>query len=100
MLCQNCADVIATQGQANFVALKKSLTDKAEYISSVRSHKEYANLGEKLIAFGIESGHVNAVVALTGLNIGKVKPEEITLSILSELTQLRNYDLVGGASEG
>jgi hypothetical protein len=29
MLRQNCADVIATQGQGNIVALQKPLTDKA-----------------------------------------------------------------------
>ena len=75
ILCQNCADVIATQGQGNLVALKKFLTDKAEYISSVRSHKEYATLGEKVIASGIDSGHVKAVLALAGLNLGALKPE-------------------------
>jgi hypothetical protein len=57
------------------VALKKSLADKAEYISSLRSHKEYATLGEKVIVSGIEPGHVKAVLALAGLNLGAVKPE-------------------------
>ena len=41
----------------------------------MRSRKEYATLREKLIAAGIEAGHVKAVLALAGLNLAAVKPE-------------------------
>ena len=87
--------VIATQGQGDFAALQKSLADKTKYIAFVGSCKKYAALGKHLIAAGFEPDRVNAVHAPAGLNIGAVTPEEIALSILAELTQLRRHELAG-----
>ena len=87
--------VIATQGQGDFAALQKSLADKTKYIAFVGSRKKYAALGKHLIAAGFEPDRVNAVHAPAGLNIGAVTPEEIALSILAELTQLRRHELAG-----
>ena len=90
--------VIATQGQGDFAALQKSLTVQADYVAFVGSGKKYAALSKKLLASGFDPEQVKAVHSPAGLNIGAVTPEEIALSILAELVQLRRCDLAEGSS--
>ncbi|MFW2589958.1 XdhC family protein [Sagittula sp. SSi028] len=89
------AVVIATQGQGDLPALKDALTSSAESVSFVGSQKKYAALSEKLIADGIAADRVASVSAPAGLDIGAVTPEEIALSILAELIQIRRRQTRG-----
>jgi len=91
--------VIATQGQGDLVALKTALATRSDYVAFVGSHKKFATLSEKLAAAGIEQNTLASVRAPAGLDICAVTPEEIALSILAELTQVRRK-LVARAAQG
>ena len=90
--------VVATQGQGDMDALKQALGAQAEYVAFVGSAKKFAALSGKLLADGVSPDRLDAVSAPAGLNIGAVTPEEIALSILAELTQLRRKSVDRGAN--
>ena len=81
--------VVATQGQGDLDALKSALGSGAEHLSFVGSTKKYASLAAKLTDAGHDTDAITGVSAPAGLNIGAVTPEEIALSILAELIQVR-----------
>ncbi|SCM66335.1 XdhC family protein [Donghicola eburneus] len=83
------AIVVATQGQGDLDALTAALKSGANHVSFVGSHKKFASLAAKLIDAGASSSMVEQVSAPAGLDIGAVTPEEIALSILAELIQVR-----------
>ena len=91
------AIVIATQGQGDLQALRASLRASKEFVAFVGSRKKYQTLAIKLIESGLPEERVRAVQAPAGLDIGAVTPEEIALSILAGLTQLRRKDFRGEA---
>lgn len=80
---------IATQGQGDLDALQAALATDAAHVAFVGSGKKFASLSLKLLQAGVEEARLARVSAPAGLNIGAVTPEEIALSILAELVQLR-----------
>ncbi|WP_136442589.1 XdhC family protein [Pacificoceanicola onchidii] len=88
--------VVATQGQGDMDALTAALQAGTEHVFFVGSAKKYAALSAKLVAAGQEEGRVAAVHAPAGLNIGAVTPEEIALSILASLVQIRRAPVPRG----
>lgn len=89
--------VVATQGQGDLDALTKSLAVTADHVAFVGSHRKYATLSEKLAGRDLSRDRIASVRAPAGLDIGAVTPEEIALSILAELTQVRRSALKGAA---
>ena len=87
--------VVATQGQGDLTALKQSLSPPSDHVAFVGSRKKYATLATKLADAGIPKTQIDAVEAPAGLDIGAVTPEEIALSILAKLTQVRRQALKG-----
>lgn len=87
------AIVVSTQGHGDLDALTQALAAGADHVAFVGSQKKFASIAEKLIAAGSDPAMVKAVSAPAGLNIGAVTPEEIALSILAELTQLRRQSI-------
>ncbi|MEM6385603.1 MAG: XdhC family protein [Pseudomonadota bacterium] len=85
--------VVASQGVGDLAALKATLAGDAVYISFVGSKRKFAALSEKLVSDGISTSRVAAIKAPAGLDINAVTPEEIALSILAELVQLRRRRL-------
>lgn len=81
--------VIATQGQGDLDALKAALAAKSDYVAFVGSHRKYQTLAEKLTSAGFDRAAIEAVRAPAGLDLGAVTPEEIALSILAQLIQVR-----------
>lgn len=81
--------VIATQGQGDLDALKVALAAKCDYVAFVGSRRKYANLAEKLAHQGFDHSVIESVHAPAGLDLGAVTPEEIALSILAQLVQVR-----------
>ncbi len=90
------AIVVATQGQGDLDALSAALAAGADHVAFVGSRKKYAALSARLAQAGIAAHLIDAVSAPAGLNIGAVTPEEIALSILAELTQLRRQPVTRG----
>lgn len=81
--------VIATQGQGDLDALKSALSTPAPFIAFVGSRRKFATLAEKLTAAGHAEADIARVHAPAGLDLGAVTPEEIALSILAQLVQVR-----------
>ncbi len=81
--------VIATQGTGDVAALQKSLSQNAMHIAFVGSARKFETLAKELIANGADPDRVKSVKAPAGLDLGAVTPEEIALSILAELVQVR-----------
>lgn len=81
--------VIATQGQGDVDALQRSLEYPALHVAFVGSSRKFEALAAKLVDSGVDAGLVNAVKAPAGLDLGAVTPEEIALSILADLVQVR-----------
>lgn len=85
--------VIATQGQGDLDALKGALANPATYVSFVGSARKFATLSDRLRAAGLERASIERVNAPAGLDLGAVTPEEIALSILAQLVQVRRKSL-------
>lgn len=81
--------VVATQGQGDLDALKAALVAEPQYLAFVGSRRKYTALAEKLAAAGIAQAAIDSVHAPAGLDLGAVTPEEIALSILAQLVQVR-----------
>ena len=81
--------VVATQGKDDMAALIAALATDAEHIAFVASRKKWASLSEKLQGSGVTESVLSRVQAPAGLAIDAVTPDEIALSILAQLTQLR-----------
>lgn len=81
--------VIATQGQGDVDALETALAINSIHTAFVGSGRKFANLAVKLTAKGVEQARIDAVKAPAGLDIGAITPEEIALSILADLVQVR-----------
>lgn len=84
--------VIATQGQGDLDALKSALSADASYVAFVGSGRKFATLAEKLHHAGIGPDKTQTVHAPAGLDLGAVTPEEIALSILAQLLQVRRAE--------
>jgi len=83
--------VIATQGVGDSIALQTALSLPSEYIGFVGSQKKFSALKDKL-SNGKNLARLDFVKAPAGLNICAVTPEEIALSILSEITLIRRAE--------
>ena len=81
--------LVATQGKNDLASLKAALQSDACFVAFVGSRKKFAALSETLINDGISQDAVARVQAPAGLAIGAVTPDEIALSILAQLTQIR-----------
>jgi len=81
--------VVSTQGKGDEAALKAALALDAGYRGFVGSRRKMAALRNKLITAGIVAASIDKVRAPAGLDLGSITPEEIALSIIAEVTQLR-----------
>ncbi len=81
--------VIATQGSGDVDALVTSLQLQSKYIGFVGSSKKLHFLKEKLKTTGQTDSLLPQIKGPAGLDIGSVTPQEIALSILAEIIQLR-----------
>ena len=78
--------VVSTQGKGDETALRAALATKAAYHAFVGSRRKMAALREKLVAQGVDAALFDRVKAPAGLDLGAITPEEITMSILAEIT--------------
>jgi xanthine dehydrogenase accessory factor len=91
--------VVATQGKRDREALEAALSTGAPYVAFIGSRKKAAALKEQLAARGVEPERLAALRAPAGLDIGALTPDEIALSVLAEIVQVRRRATPAGLVE-
>ncbi len=81
--------VVATQGRRDREALAVALRSSVTYVAFIGSRKKAEVLTTQLIDQGLEKSLTERLKAPAGLDIGAIGHEEIALSILAEITELR-----------
>jgi len=81
--------VITTQHKGDHFAMKRVLEKEAGYVALVASRKRSGLVFDYLREEGVSEEKLREVRAPAGLDIGAESPEEIALSILSEITFIR-----------
>jgi xanthine dehydrogenase accessory factor len=81
--------VVSTQGRGDEAALKAALAVEADYVAFVGSKRKAASLRAKLLQDGVAEAQLDRLKAPAGLDLGAITPEEIALSILSEIVAER-----------
>ena len=70
-------------------ALHVALKSSAFYVGSLGSKRTHAQRVERLSENGFSTGEIGRIHAPVGLDIGAKTPQEIALSIISEITAIR-----------
>jgi xanthine dehydrogenase accessory factor len=84
--------VVATMGENDEDCVAAALAANPAYLAVVASRKRFALIRETLLARGISTGALDAIRNPAGLDIGARLPEEVALSILAEIVQLRRAE--------
>ncbi|QKV17629.1 XdhC family protein [Oricola thermophila] len=95
--------VVSTQGRGDEAALSAALSVPSAHVSFVGSRAKAAALSAKLRDKGVDADRLATLKAPAGLDIGAITPDEIALSILAEITQVRRRrqrDAAERAGEG
>ncbi len=86
--------VIATQHKRDHLWLEKALEGNAAYVALIASHHRAKLVLDYLRAGGVSEEKIATVYAPAGLHLGASTPEEIALSVMSQMVALRR----GGAA--
>lgn len=81
--------VVSTQGRGDEAALRAALSFESDYVAFVGSRRKMAALRAKLVADGVAPERFDALRAPAGLDLGAITPEEIALTILAEIVEIR-----------
>jgi xanthine dehydrogenase accessory factor len=81
--------VIATQHKRDHLWLQKALDGNAAYVALIASRHRAKLVLDYLAASGVPAEKIAAVWAPAGLDLGAATPEEIALSIVSQMVALR-----------
>jgi xanthine dehydrogenase accessory factor len=92
--------VVATQGEQDEKALMEALRKEVRYIGFVASRKKVASLVSYLVDAGLDADRVAALHSPAGIDIQAKQPEEVAVSILAEIIQLRNSGSLPQVFEG
>ena len=93
-ISSNTYVVIATQHKNDHLWLQKALEGDAAYVALIASQHRSRLVLDYLAAEGIHREKIAKIFAPAGLDLGAVTPEEIALSIMSQIVALRR----GGTS--
>jgi xanthine dehydrogenase accessory factor len=85
----NAYIVVASHGNYDEDALLAALQSEAAYVALVASKRRAQSLTQFLKESGLSEERLADLKVPAGLDIGAVTPEEIALSILAEIVQLR-----------
>jgi xanthine dehydrogenase accessory factor len=86
--------VIATMHKSDHLWLQKALAGNAEYIALIASQHRAKLVLDYLRATGEPAEKVGRIWAPAGLDLGAATPEEIALSIISQIVALRRGRLL------
>ena len=93
--------VVATRGHRfDDMALESALTTKARYIGLLGSRRKNMMIYRRLLAEGIPVDRLRQVHAPIGLDIGALTPEELAISIMSEMIMVRRGGKGGAMGMG
>lgn len=81
--------VVSTQGEGDEEALEQAVNSDALYVAFVASKTKAGKVLEFLKTRGLSDEKIRRVRTPAGLNIGATSPEEIAVSILAEIVQIR-----------
>ena len=82
--------VVATRGHRyDDMALESALTSSARYIGLLGSRRKTLMIYQRLLQNGVPRERLDQVHAPIGLDIGGLTPEELAVSIMSEITMVR-----------
>lgn len=81
--------VVSTQGEGDEEALEQALKSDAGYVAFIASKTKAEKVLDFLRARGLSQEELGRVRAPAGLNIAAVSPEEIAVSVLAEIVQIR-----------
>ncbi len=79
----------ATQGRGDTAALKSALATSSVYVAFVGSRKKATVLKDELAAAGVPPSQLENLRAPAGLDLGAITPDEIALSIVAEMVEVR-----------
>jgi xanthine dehydrogenase accessory factor len=91
--------VIATLHKQDHVWLQKALEGDAAYVALIASRHRSKLVLDYLLATGVPPEKVEKVWAPAGLDLGAATPEEIALSIVSQMVALRRGGSVKALKE-
>jgi xanthine dehydrogenase accessory factor len=69
--------------------LKSALAAQSTYVAFVGSRKKAAVLKDELAAAGVPPLQLETLRAPAGLDLGAITPDEIALSIVAEMVEVR-----------
>jgi xanthine dehydrogenase accessory factor len=81
--------IVSTQGRGDTAALKSALAVSSAYVAFVGSRRKSAALKEELKTAGVPSSQLESLRAPAGLDLGAITPDEIALSIVAEMVEVR-----------
>ena len=81
--------VVATMGDSDEDSVEKALALSPGYLAVVASRKRFAQLRETLLRRGVPAAALDRIRNPAGLDLSARLPEEVALSILAEIVQLR-----------
>lgn len=82
--------VVASMGEHDEDAVTAALAMRPAYLGVVASRKRFAILRETLLERGVSSHALDGIRSPAGLDLGGRQPEEVALSILAEIVQLKH----------
>jgi xanthine dehydrogenase accessory factor len=82
--------VVASMGEHDEDAVTCALAMRPAYLGVVASRKRFAIMRDTLLARGISAHALDAIRSPAGLDLGGRQPEEVALSILAEIVQLKH----------
>jgi xanthine dehydrogenase accessory factor len=86
--------VIATQGEQDEKALEEALKKERFYLGYVASRKKMAFISNYLVDAGFDKSAVDAIKSPAGIDINAKSADEVAISILAEMIQLKNSSLL------
>jgi len=81
--------VIATQHKRDHLWLQKALEGNASYVALIASRHRAKLVLDYLAASGIPAEKISSVQSPAGLHLGAATPEEIALSVMSQMVAVR-----------
>ncbi|HEX7128083.1 MAG TPA: XdhC family protein, partial [Thermodesulfobacteriota bacterium] len=84
--------LVTTMGHADEEALEAALARAPRYVGLVASRRRFAEVRRTLAARGVSTEALDRVRSPAGLDLGARAPEEIAVSVLAEIVQVRRRE--------